>query len=79
MSAGCIPVVIAKAGQNEIINNGVNGYSWKSLEELRANTLRVINDPERAKSLRGEAVRTSGMFSVRAFSDRLTELLNDIL
>lgn len=79
MSAGCIPVVIARAGQNEIISNGVNGYSWNTLKELRANTLKVIDDPDRAKILRAEAHKTSTHFSFQAFSDRLTELIKELL
>jgi glycosyltransferase involved in cell wall biosynthesis len=79
MCAGCIPVVIAKAGQNEIINPGVNGYSWTTLDELRTNTLKVIYDPERARSLREGATKTSALFSYQAFSDKLTELLNQVL
>ena len=79
MSAGCIPVVIDKAGQKEIINHGVNGYSWRSLEELRANTLKLINDPLISKKLREEAIKTSTLFSFQAFSDRLASLLDQIL
>ena len=79
MGAGCIPVVIGKAGQNEIIEPGVNGYSWNTLDELRLNTLRVLEDPLRAKILREGAANTSALFSFDAFSDRLTELLRHVL
>ncbi len=79
MCAGCIPVVIAKAGQNEIINPGVNGYSWKTLEELRTNTLKVLDDPELAKRLREGATKTSALFSFETFSDRLTNILKQVL
>src|SRR5690606_11935124 len=34
MASGCIPVVIAKAGQIEIVQGGVNGFLWNNLNEL---------------------------------------------
>ncbi len=34
MSAGCIPVVIGKAGQAEIVTDGVNGHTFLTAEEL---------------------------------------------
>lgn len=75
MCAGCIPIVIAKAGQNEIINPGVNGYSWKTLEELRSYTYKVMNDPVIVKRLSQEAIKSSALFSSQVFSDGLASIL----
>ncbi|MEK6406219.1 MAG: glycosyltransferase family 4 protein [Acidobacteriota bacterium] len=75
MCAGCVPVVIAKAGQNEIINPGVNGYSWKTLEELRSYTYKVMNDPVLVKRLSQEAIKSSALFSSQVFSDGLANIL----
>jgi glycosyltransferase involved in cell wall biosynthesis len=44
MAAGCVPVVINKGGQPEIVEHGVNGFVWATLDELRDYTLRLIND-----------------------------------
>ena len=35
MAAGCVPVVINKGGQREIIDHGVNGFLWNTVDELR--------------------------------------------
>lgn len=78
MCAGCIPVVIAKAGPREIVNHGTNGYLWNDLDELQRYTIGVIDDPDQAKRIREEAVKTSTLFSFQGFSDRLTELLRQI-
>lgn len=79
MSAGCIPVVIGKAGQKEIINHGMNGYLWESLEELQRYTIGIIDNPDNARRIREGAVNASALFSFRVFSDRLTELLTQVL
>ncbi len=42
MSAGCIPVVIGKAGQLEIVQHGLNGFVFHNRTELIACTLRII-------------------------------------
>lgn len=35
MAAGCVPVVIGKGGQPEIVQHGKNGFLWDSLEKLQ--------------------------------------------
>ena len=81
MSAGCIPVVIAKAGQKAMIKPGVDGYLWNSLEELKAYTTRIINNPADVSSLREAAMKAatscSGNFCSENFSSILkqTQLL----
>ena len=50
MSYGCVPVVINKGGQAEIVQHGVNGFLWNSLEELAEYTLLLAqNEPLRAQ------------------------------
>ena len=41
MAGGCVPVVIDRAGQREIVRDGVDGFRWSSLDELAERTLRV--------------------------------------
>ncbi|MBU4190339.1 MAG: glycosyltransferase, partial [Candidatus Thermoplasmatota archaeon] len=33
-AAGCVPVVIRKGGQPEIVKEGINGLLWEKEEEL---------------------------------------------
>ena len=44
MAAGCVPVVINKGGQPEIVEHGVSGFVWETLDELRDYTTRLIHD-----------------------------------
>jgi glycosyltransferase involved in cell wall biosynthesis len=38
MAAGCVPVVIRKGGQPEIVEHGVSGFLWDTLGELKEST-----------------------------------------
>ncbi len=44
LAAGCLPIVINKAGQKEVVENGVNGYLWNTTEEMKKITLQCINE-----------------------------------
>lgn len=78
MSAGCIPLVIAKGGQKEIVQHGVNGLLWHSLEELKSYTVRVMSDPGYAMGLRKQAIKRASSFSYDVFSDNLLKILKKL-
>lgn len=42
MSAGCIPVVIDKGGQQEIVDEGKNGFKWSNTDKLLEKTRAVL-------------------------------------
>ena len=48
-------------------------------DELRLDTLRVLDDPQRVKILREGAANTAALFSFQEFSDKLSELLKKVL
>lgn len=75
MGAGCIPLVINKGGQPEIIHHGVNGFLWNTLEELKEYTLLVSGD-ERLQSQMSEAARGHARhFSREDYISRFLQLL----
>ena len=41
MAGGCVPVVIDKAGQREIITPDVDGFRWSTPQQLMSQTERV--------------------------------------
>ncbi len=50
MAGGCVPVVIDRAGQQEIVRDGVDGFRWNSDEQWRIRTVQVAtNDALRAR------------------------------
>ena len=66
MAAGCVPVVINKGGQREIIVTD-KGYLCGSVEEIASTTLSLINSPEKLKLMSGKAVERSKYFLVTVF------------
>jgi glycosyltransferase involved in cell wall biosynthesis len=70
MAGGCVPVVIDRAGQKEIVREGVDGYRWTTPEQLIARTVEVAADEERRARLAASAVDRAQEFSEGAFADR---------
>ena len=75
MAAGCVPVVIGKGGQPEIVRHGENGFLWQSLRELRSLTWELINDKTLRRKLMLKAVKDSRRFNRAHFNDTLKRLL----
>lgn len=44
MAAGCVPVVVNKGGQPEIVEHGRSGFVWNTLDELKDLTTMLMND-----------------------------------
>jgi glycosyltransferase involved in cell wall biosynthesis len=74
MAAGCVPVVIDKAGQREIVRHGTDGYRWTTLAELEALTRTVAADEALRARLAASAVERAGTFSEEAFAARWREI-----
>ena len=78
MAAGCVPVVIAKAGQLETVEQGKSGFLWNTLPELERYTLQIARDPDLRASLRRGAVMRARTFDQVHFKRRLLELISGI-
>ncbi len=74
MAAGCVPVVIDKAGQREIVRHGTDGYRWTTLGELEALSRRLAGDDELRGRLAAAAVERAGAFSEEAFVARWRQI-----
>jgi glycosyltransferase involved in cell wall biosynthesis len=74
MAAGCVPVVIDKAGQREIVRHGTDGYRWTTLAELEALTRMVAGDEPLRARLAAAAVERAATFSEEAFAARWREI-----
>lgn len=44
MSASCVPVVVNRGGQKEIVTDGVNGFLWESTHQLVERTRELARD-----------------------------------
>lgn len=78
MSAGVVPVVFAGGGHPEIVDNGKNGFLWKSISELVEKTTMVMSQKNTFVTLQKNAVVKSIQFSVSRFCDDFDALLSKI-
>ncbi|MEZ5266198.1 MAG: glycosyltransferase family 4 protein [Acidimicrobiales bacterium] len=77
MSAGAVPVVIGVAGQLEVLDDGVEGYHFATLEELAARTAELVGDPERRARMGTAARQRAEQYGERAFAAKLAALVAD--
>jgi glycosyltransferase involved in cell wall biosynthesis len=79
MSAGCIPVVINKGGQKEIIKNGIDGFFFENLEELSRITIDIIKGALDPEPIRKNAVLNCRRFSNNRFEKELLSIISEVL
>lgn len=74
MAGGCVPVVIDRAGQREIVRDGVDGFRWSTVEELVGRTRQVAEDGSLRSTLAAAAIARARQYSDEAFAERWREL-----
>ncbi len=74
MAGGCVPVVIDRAGQREIVRHGLDGLRWTSPEQLASFTRRLATEDGMRARLAASAVARAQEFSDAAFTDRWREI-----
>lgn len=74
MSAGCVPIVINKGGQPEIVKNAKNGFLWNDTQQLKAHTIKLIGSKEIQTKLAKEAIKDSKKFSKNRFCKNIIKL-----
>ncbi len=79
MAAACVPVVIAAAGQTEIVTDGENGMLWQNPAEMQAATLRLIYDDALCSRLATKAIERSRQFDKAHTVAKLHELVGGLL
>ncbi|WP_035765230.1 glycosyltransferase family 4 protein [Butyrivibrio sp. NC2002] len=79
MAKGCIPIVINKAGQKEIVKHKINGYLWNTEVELLDYTIEVINNDDLALEMREKAVEGSQYFLQVQFEEKLKKIVEEAM
>ncbi|HEY0070561.1 MAG TPA: glycosyltransferase family 4 protein [Chloroflexia bacterium] len=80
MSAGCVPIVIARGGQPELVRHGVSGFLWTGLDELKALTLHYASADEAVqRAYRSAAIEASLQYAPGQFQTRLDGMVKYIM
>ncbi|QQG43520.1 MAG: glycosyltransferase family 4 protein [Candidatus Daviesbacteria bacterium] len=75
MAAGCVPVVINKGGQREIVEQSKNGFLWNDLEELENQTIKLVKDTSLRGQLAQNAIEKAKFFSKENFCLRIERII----
>lgn len=75
MGAGCVPVVVNKGGQREIVQHGVNGFLWNTLDELKSFTALLARDTRLWESMSVAAQLRAEAFSKERFMTQMSARL----
>ena len=77
MAAGCVPLVINKGGQPEIVQHGVSGFVWENLGDLKLYTEMLMRDDTLRARLAEAARARAAFFSRERFINRFLSLINE--
>jgi glycosyltransferase involved in cell wall biosynthesis len=79
MSAGAVPIVIGKAGQLEVLEDGVQGRHFRNIAELVKITWEVANNDSLREQYSSAAEQKARQFSPEVFRDKLDASMQDIV
>lgn len=79
MSAGAVPIVIAKAGQVEIVSDGANGLHFTTMTELVERTLSLVGDPDRLSALSAAARQRAAEFAPERFKADFGAVIDELI
>lgn len=79
MAAGCVPVVINKGGQAEIVQHGVNGFLWNTLEESKEYTALLAGDEKLRKEMSESSRSRAKIYSKEAYASSFSKLLQPFI
>jgi glycosyltransferase involved in cell wall biosynthesis len=79
MAAGCVPLVFAGGGQQEIVRHGIDGFHWRDPHELADRTWDLIHAAERYAEMPTATVDRAAAFNKQAFINRFREALGELL
>ena len=78
MAAGCVPIVINKGAQPEIVEHGKNGYVWNKPDELIKYIQGLIDSESKMKKLSKAAMEKSKKYSAKLFEKKLTKVIDNL-
>lgn len=79
MSAGAVPIVIGKAGQLEVLEDGVQGRHFSNITGLVESTWEIANSDALRARYSSAAEQRARQFSPEVFKDKLDAAVQDIV
>lgn len=76
MGAGVVPVVINAGGQKEIVEDGLDGYLWNSLEELKGRTQKLMENEKLREEMSKKACFKAKIYSKERFDEEINRFIN---
>ncbi|MEK7616935.1 MAG: glycosyltransferase family 4 protein [Patescibacteria group bacterium] len=76
MAGGCVPVVLGKGGQIEIVEHTRSGFLWETVEQLKKYTLMLSEKKEKWQEMSRRARARSRIFNEEKFTQ---EILHNLL
>lgn len=77
MAGGCVPIAIGNAGQKEIVEDGISGYLWNEVEELKKRTLKLIKEENLRKKIAVAAQNRAKQFSKENFKQEIKKIIQE--
>jgi glycosyltransferase involved in cell wall biosynthesis len=78
MSAGAVPVAYAAAGPLEAFRDGVEGFHFRTVDELITHTAGLLHDPARRAQLGAAAVERARAFGQEAFARNVRRVVDEL-
>lgn len=75
MAGGAVPLVFNAGGQKEIVEDGVNGYHWNSINELLKKTAVLIKGKGNLRTVSAKARERAAFFSYDRFEKEILSLV----
>lgn len=75
MAHGCVPIVVRKGGQPEIVTHGVDGFLCDSISEMRSFTLQLMRDSTLLREMSARARASAARFTRACFAAELRKEL----
>jgi glycosyltransferase involved in cell wall biosynthesis len=79
MSAGAVPIVLARGGQPEIVRDGVDGFLFETLDDMVATTEKVATDEGLRHRLSASAESRARAFAMDVFGARLQSIVDEVV
>jgi glycosyltransferase involved in cell wall biosynthesis len=75
MAMGCVPIVVGKGGQLEVVGSELKALTWQTVDECVATTAKLIASPTQYRHWQTVAVEQVRQFGPTSFAATLAEMI----